>query len=83
MGYRVYDFGEVGGGNAGLADFKAKWGTEVRQLVRYHAPSLPEDQSGYGFVESEGSFRKSALRVWQKVPLSMTALVGDVAYRFL
>jgi hypothetical protein len=82
-GYRWYDFGEVGDANAGLADFKAKWGTEVRRLVRYQVPPLAEEHSGYGRIEREGAVRKFALRAWRRMPLSLTAVAGDVVYRFL
>ena len=45
-GYRWYDFGEVAEGNEGLAGFKAKWDTETRMLIRYHAPPLPHAAPG-------------------------------------
>jgi CelD/BcsL family acetyltransferase involved in cellulose biosynthesis len=82
-GYRWYDFGEVGEGNEGLAAFKAKWGTQTRTLMRYHAPPLPHDETDYGALESAAWPRRIALGAWRRVPLSVTAFAGDQVYRFL
>lgn len=82
-GSRWYDFGEVDEGNEGLAKFKAKWGTETRELTRYHAPPLPAGSSGYQQPSAAGRARVLALRAWQRVPLAVTALAGDGVYRFL
>lgn len=87
-GCRWYDFGEVEEGNEGLAKFKAKWDTETRELIRYHAPPLPADSSGYRRPASSaraGSARARtiALQMWRRVPLPVTALAGDQVYRFL
>ncbi len=82
-GYRWYDFGEVSEGNEGLADFKAKWGTQTRTLMRYHAPPLPPDETGYQGVDSRAWPRRVALAAWHRVPLSATAFAGDQVYRFL
>jgi hypothetical protein len=82
-GYHWYDFGEVGEGNEGLAEFKAKWDTETRRLVRYQAPPLPQHDAGYGGMEADGFVRRIALGVWHRVPLSVTAFAGARLYRFL
>jgi Acetyltransferase (GNAT) domain len=85
-GYRWYDFGEVSDGNEGLAGFKAKWDTQARTLVRYHAPPLPHPQAGYGGDGSRDGPawpHDAALAVWRRVPLPATALAGDLVYRFL
>lgn len=81
--YRWYDFGEVEEGNDGLAAFKAKWDTQTRTLIRYHAPPLPGDHVGYRRAGGEGWSRRVALRAWQHVPLGVTALAGDWMYRYL
>ena len=81
-GCRWYDFGEVEDGNEGLAAFKAKWGTESRELIRYHAPPLPAESNGYR-KPGGARARTVALRAWRRVPLSVTALAGDQVYRFL
>lgn len=82
-GYRWYDFGEVSDGNEGLAGFKAKWDTQARTLVRYHAPPLPHPQAGYGSRGAWAWPRDAALTAWRRVPLPVTALAGDLVYRFL
>lgn len=81
--YRWYDFGEVEEGNEGLAAFKAKWDTQARTLIRYHAPPLPGDYTGYSRTEGPGWRRQVALRAWHHVPLAVTALAGDWIYRYL
>lgn len=81
-GYRWYNLGEVEPGNDGLAVFKAKWGTETRTLIRYHAPSI-------AFCDAE--YRKPgrtwqqriALGAWHRVPLPVTAFAGDRLYQLL
>jgi hypothetical protein len=82
-GYRWYDFGEVGEGNEGLAGFKAKWDTETRRLIRYNSPPLPDDETNYGGIETDGRLRRIFLAAWRRVPLSVTAFAGDRLYRFL
>ena len=81
--YRWYDFGEVEEGNEGLATFKAKWDTQTRTLIRYHAPPLPGDHAGYSGTRAKGWPRRAALRAWHHVPLGVTALAGDWIYRYL
>jgi CelD/BcsL family acetyltransferase involved in cellulose biosynthesis len=80
---RWYDFGEVEEGNEGLAAFKAKWDTQTRTLMRYHAPPLPGDHAGYRGTQAEGWPRRVALRAWHHVPLGVTALAGDWIYQYL
>lgn len=82
-GCRWYDFGEVQEGNEGLALFKAKWGTEARELIRYHAPPLPAGSTGYRWRGSSPRARAIALGSWRRMPLSVTAAAGDQVYRFL
>jgi len=82
-GYRWYDFGEVAENNEDLARFKGKWGTEVRPLVRYHAPPLPGGESGYGRLSTTSLVHRTALAAWRRLPLPVTAFAGDQLYRFL
>jgi hypothetical protein len=82
-GYRCYDFGEVEEGNEGLADFKAKWGTEMRTMIRYHAPPLPYDETGGKGLQTRAWPRRIAVGAWHQVPLCVTAFAGDRVYRFL
>jgi hypothetical protein len=81
-GFREYDLGEVGSGNRGLAEFKAKWGADERQLYRfYHPRPVPER------LEETSEVSPGPQRIlqagWRLVPLIVTAAVGDAVYRFL
>ncbi len=80
-GYRWYDLGEVADGNAGLAEFKSKWGAVARRLDRYYYPALGavEDDA----PESAGRLRRLASSAWQHLPLATTARLGDLAYAYL
>jgi hypothetical protein len=79
-GYRYYDFGEVAGGQQSLAAFKSKWGAQPRQLYRYHFPAQAE--RGGGALES-GRLGGVAADIWRRLPLPVTATVGDCVYRRL
>ncbi len=81
-GYRRYDLGEVEPGNDGLASFKAKWGTETRTLVRYHAPPIPSGDAEYRKPGRTWP-RRVALGAWRRVPLPVTAFAGDRLYQLL
>lgn len=77
-GFRRYDFGEVDDSNPGLARFKLKWGATAKRLYRYHDPPMKR-----GVSRSPGGYERSIRIVragWQRVPLRMTARVGDVLY---
>jgi CelD/BcsL family acetyltransferase involved in cellulose biosynthesis len=80
-GYRRYDFGEVPHEASELARFKSKWGARESNFCRYYYPT-PE------FVEARGlplnSWSKKLLsKTWDKLPLSVTAHIGDWVYGFL
>jgi hypothetical protein len=79
-GYRHYDLGEVVERHAGLARFKAKWGTEARRLHRYYSPA-PQHPPPAGDPDGDDRLSQPA-RAWRRVPLRATAVAGDVVYRF-
>ncbi len=80
-GFRHYDLGEVVERHAGLARFKAKWGTEARRLHRYYCPA-PQHPPPTG--DAGGDDREPvAARAWRRMPLRATAAAGDVVNRFL
>lgn len=80
-GARWYDFGEVERGQEGLADFKAKWGAEPRDLYRYYSPAPRELERG---ILSEGSVaRRLGAAAWRRLPLAATARAGALLYRYL
>ena len=80
-GFRRYDFGEVVERHAGLARFKAKWGTEPRRLHRYYFPP-PDGPPETGDMDRR-MLAQVAARAWGRMPLRATAIAGDIAYRFL
>ena len=76
-GFRWYDFGEATE-HQGLAQFKAKWGTETRPLYRYYYPGT------VGSVESKASSVVSLLRRgWRTLPLGLTATLGEKLHRYM
>lgn len=80
-GFQIYDFGEVDEDQQGLIEFKTKWGAEPRRSYRYYYPA-PE-----GLREPGPSSEKYSQRVqtflWRRLPLALTAAVGDSVYRYL
>jgi hypothetical protein len=80
-GFCYYDLGEVSLGNFGLAEFKAKWGSDERQLYRYYHPR-PEDMR-LDRSPSTSAPRRLLEAAWQRVPLGATSAVGNAVYRFM
>jgi lipid II:glycine glycyltransferase (peptidoglycan interpeptide bridge formation enzyme) len=80
-GYRYYDFGEVLDENQGLSEFKSKWGSEEVALYRYYFPAgeVPHAESS----RAPDSARQLAYAAWRRLPLRVTALLGDQIYRYL
>jgi len=81
-GFREYDLGEVSSGNGGLAEFKAKWGADERQLYRFYFPQPRVERLEDPSTDSLGP-QKILEAGWRCVPLGVTAAVGDAVYRFL
>lgn len=79
-GFRYYDLGEVSAGNFGLAEFKAKWGSDERRLYRYYHPRPKEMRLDRSPSESA---RRLLAAAWQKVPLGATSAAGNAVYRFM
>jgi serine/alanine adding enzyme len=78
-GFRRYDLGEVSEENMGLSRYKRKWGAEPHRLYRYYYPA-PRDV-GVGILESNRAIRRIAGLIWQRLPLTATALLGEWLYR--
>jgi CelD/BcsL family acetyltransferase involved in cellulose biosynthesis len=78
-GFQRYDFGEVGEGDWGLADFKRKWGAEPTALFRYYAPAPSQAERQ---LLSSGRLRRLGEAAWRRVPLRATTLLGDKLYRY-
>lgn len=79
-GFSRYDFGEVSDGNKGLADFKEKWGAQPVQLYRYSYPQQHEVERG---ALAAGPMRHVANSTWRRLPLPVTARLGNWIYRSL
>lgn len=77
-GFRRFDFGEVPEGHNSLARFKKKWGAEPERLYRYYAPA----PSG-PVVDSPGRLQSVAEAIWRRLPLQVTAWLGDRVYSYL
>ncbi len=80
-GFRHYDFGEVPGEAPLLARFKNKWGAKESGLYRYYYP-LPEKLEFRGLPINSWS-RQIVSCAWQRLPLQLTAGLGDALYGFL
>jgi hypothetical protein len=79
-GFREYDLGEVPDDARQLAAYKAKWGGQERLLYRYYYPQV--------IFESQNSLvlskrQKLLEKVWQQLPLHVTAYLGDLIYSYL
>jgi CelD/BcsL family acetyltransferase involved in cellulose biosynthesis len=81
LGFRHYDFGEVAGDAGLLANFKSKWGAKESNLFRYYypAPQFLEHRT----LPMNGRWDSMVRAAWQRLPLSVTASIGDALYRFL
>lgn len=79
-GFGRFDFGEVGRDDAGLADFKSKWGAVARPLYRYYYPAGGVDGRFAG--GRLGTLRRPAMAAWRRLPLRVTAIAGAWIYRY-
>lgn len=79
-GFRRYDLGEVSDGDPGLVEFKKKWGATPRLLYRYYYPALGASEPGP--LESGSRLRAFAEGAWRRLPLELTAFLGDRLYRY-
>lgn len=79
-GYRRYDFGEVEDDQRGLAEFKGKWGAAPEQLFRHLDPPTTDSANQQRTLHGVRRWGESA---WRRVPLGVTAYVGDLVYRRL
>lgn len=77
-GFRYFDLGEVPEGKAGLAEFKAKWGAQPTHLYLYRYPR--SRRSGAETHGAMNTVRKLVDPVWKRLPLRVTAAVGDFVF---
>ena len=79
-GFREYDFGEVPNDAQQLAAYKSKWGGEERLLYRYYYPQIISESPDSSVLSRR---QKLLQRVWQQLPLHVTAHLGDLIYSYL
>jgi CelD/BcsL family acetyltransferase involved in cellulose biosynthesis len=79
-GFDRFDFGEVGQNDAGLADFKSKWGAVARPFYRYYYPERAGGENG--FAGHLDRLRRPATSAWRRLPLRVTAVAGAWIYRY-
>jgi len=75
-GLRRYDLGEVAEDHPMLADFKSKWGATPRHLYRYHATAGQEAAA----MRGNRLLMPAARAVWRRLPVRLTAVLGDWIY---
>jgi hypothetical protein len=84
LGMRWYDFGNVRVGDQGLAQFKSKWGAEVKIIYRYAYPTASVVSCETTAVAHQAAHqsRRSRVRglvspIFQHLPLKAVGLMGD------
>ncbi len=81
QGFELFDFGEVPEGNTALAKFKKKWGPEPIRLYRYYSSVAQPMQTAK--ADAESTAHKIAKAAWNRLPLGLTAWLGDRAFYYL
>jgi len=76
-GYKFYDFGEVSKGNTGLAAYKKKWDTTKLKMYHYYYPDPVQLQSENLDSGTVGVLKE---KIWQSLPLGLTARLGKFIY---
>ncbi len=79
-GYKYYDLGEVSKDHSGLAAYKKKWGSDVWEMYHYYYPKpgkLEENELDSG---TAGGMKE---KIWQRLPLNITAKIGKSVYKKL
>lgn len=79
-GFREYDLGEVPNEAQHLAAYKAKWGAKERLLYRYYYPQMTSDIPDSSVLHRH---QKLLEKIWRRLPLNVTAHLGDLIYSYL
>lgn len=66
-GFKIFDFGRVSPENAGLAQFKARWGAREHPLYSYFWPS----PGGVGLIDRTGWKYRLATGFMRKLPMPL------------
>ena len=78
QGFHYFDFGEVVDGDADMASFKSKWGSEPVRLHRYYYPPAPDQENS--LAGSEGWPSPLLRAIWRRLPLTAAIWLGDRIY---
>jgi hypothetical protein len=76
--FSQFDMGRSEPDNVGLNQFKNGWGTKVAKLL-YYSFDLPE----MTFSRKEHSMGTGMNRIFQKMPIPVLRMVGELAYRHM
>ena len=79
-GYKTYNFGEVSKDHSGLAAYKKKWGSSVLDMYHYYYPKFAQLEAD----ELDTSIKRGIKeKIWNRLPLSLTAKFGEMIYKRL
>jgi FemAB-related protein (PEP-CTERM system-associated) len=78
-GYKIFDLGRTARDNAGLMEFKRRWGAVQEPLPYYYYPHTA------GLASTSENSRKFRLltSTWRKLPLAVTAPLGAWLYKHM
>jgi hypothetical protein len=80
-GIRYFDFGEVAEGSPELVRFKTKWGARPKDQYRYYFGDTESCSDNANNKWKSRCLTTEVLsRIWQYLPLQMTARLGDCIY---
>ena len=79
-GFHEYNMGEVPDEAPQLGFYKAKWGGEERSLHRYYFPEMVSKSLEPSVLSSR---QKLFEKAWRRLPLELTAFLGDLIYSYL
>jgi len=82
LGYDYFDLGEVAENHPELSQFKTKWGTVRHPMYRYYFPASAVRSQEVIHAES-GVLMSFAASVWRRLPLTVTAQLGDWVLGYL
>ncbi len=75
QGFRSYDLGEVPGGSHNLERYKRRWGARMVQIYHHYCGSNCSNISDNLEIPGEDNL---STKIWRKVPLPMTAAIGNI-----
>lgn len=80
-GFRSYNFLDVQEGQAGLAEYKMKWGARPVRSHRYYYPPIQGLQPTA--INPPGRLDRIAAATWRRIPLRVTELLSEYIHPYL